>query len=81
MLIGSGGISKPEDAAKALALGADISASAGILLKEVAANGVEGVTNLLLNWFSNLKKIMYLTNCKNISELKNVNLIKKEDLF
>jgi isopentenyl-diphosphate delta-isomerase len=80
LLIGSGGISKPEDAAKALALGADISASAGILLKEVAVNGVEGVIKLLLNWFDTIKKIMYLTNCSSIEELEKTNLIKKEEM-
>lgn len=81
ILIGSGGISSPDDCAKAITLGADISASAGIILKEVVANGVEGVNNLLLNWFAAIKKIMYLTNCKNIADLKNVDLLKKEELF
>jgi isopentenyl-diphosphate delta-isomerase len=81
LLIGSGGIKKPEDCAKALALGADISASAGILLREVAAHGVEGLTDLLLTWFTTLRKIMYLTNCKNIKQLSNVNLLKKEDMY
>ena len=81
VLVGSGGISSPEDCAKAIALGADISASAGILLKKVAENGVEGVNNLLLNWFAAIKKIMYLTNCKNVANLKNVDLLKKEELF
>ena len=80
LLIGSGGIKSEDEFAKSLPLGADIAASASVVFKEVEKSGVEGVLKLLLNWFSALKIIMYLTNCKNIDEFKNIKLLKKEDM-
>ncbi len=70
ILIGSGGINDAMDFAKALALGADLAASARILLKEAFARGTKGVVDLLEYFFDTLKKIMTLTNSKTIKELQ-----------
>ena len=79
-LIASGGINNGVDAAKALALGADITASARILLQEVMKNDVQGVVELVRDWFETVKKIMYLTGCSNIKQLTKNGLKRKEEL-
>ena len=79
-LIASGGINNGVDAAKALALGADITASARILLQEVMKNDVQGVVELVRDWFETIKKIMYLTGCSNIKQLTKNGLKRKEEL-
>jgi isopentenyl-diphosphate Delta-isomerase len=80
-LIGSGGINNPVDMAKAFALGADISASARIILQELEKNGAEAVINMVHNWFNTLRKIMYLTGSERFSVLKENKLIRKEQMF
>jgi isopentenyl-diphosphate delta-isomerase len=67
--------------AKAFALGADIAASARILLKELDSGGVEGVINQINDWFGILRKIMFLTNSKTLKQLRNKKLIRKDKLF
>ncbi len=79
-LIASGGINDGVDAAKALALGADITASARILLQEVMKSDVEGVISLIHSWFETVKKIMYLTGCSSIKQLTKNGLKRKEEL-
>lgn len=80
-LIGSGGINSADDIAKAFALGADLIASARIILQTLMNDGEDAVIKLIVNWFEYLKKIMYLTGSQNIDQLKNDKLIKKEFLF
>ncbi len=80
-LIASGGINNGIDIAKSIALGADIAASARIILQEVTKNGVDGVVKLIESWFLTVKKIMFLTNCDNINKLAKVSLIKKRELY
>lgn len=79
-LIASGGINDGIDAAKALALGADITASARILLQEVMKNDVQGVVAVVKSWFETVKKIMYLTGCSDIKHLTKNGLKRKEEL-
>jgi isopentenyl-diphosphate delta-isomerase len=81
VLIGSGGIYDGVDIAKAMVLGADLTASARIILKELNGNGVSGVIDLINNWYETVKKIMFLTGCQTIEKLKKIKLIKKEELF
>lgn len=81
LLIGSGGIFDGIDIAKALVLGADLAASARVILKTLDNSGTEGVINLINKWFDTVRKIMFLTGCQTIKEFKNIKLIKKEDLF
>lgn len=80
-LIGSGGINSGYDAAKAFALGADLTASARIILQELNKNGSDGVIELITNWFDTVRKIMYLTGSSSLSELKKNKLIEKEKLY
>ncbi len=82
LLIGSGGINNPFDAAKALALGADIVASARLILLTLEKNGIEGVITLVNDWFETIKRVMYLTGSANMAEFHNKNnLIMKDELF
>ncbi len=78
LLIGSGGIIDAESFAKSLALGADISAAARAILVTLMNDGQEAVIDLLNEWKSTLKKIMVLTNSKNLSEFKGKAKRKKE---
>lgn len=80
-LIGSGGINSSKDFAMAYALGADLVASARIILQTLMKQNDEAVSNLILSWFDYLKKVMFLTGSKNLNELKNKKIIKKEDLY
>ena len=80
-LIGSGGINSAFDAAKALALGADIVASARLILQTLDKSNVDGVVKLIHNWFETIKKIMFLTGSSNLMEFSHRNnLINKSDL-
>ena len=80
-LISSGGIDNFVDAAKSLALGADMFASARMILKTLDQSGVEGVIKLIVNWFAGIKKIMYLTGSTNIVELQQNKILRKKELF
>ncbi len=80
-LIGSGGINNAFDNAKAFALGADLTASARIILQTLNNAGSAGVINLITNRFETLKKIMFLTGSNNLNELRDNKIIKKENLY
>lgn len=80
-LIGSGGINSANDLAAAFALGADVAASARIILKTLMNDGEDAVQKKIVNWFNYVKKIMFLTGSKDLNELKKNKLIKKEELF
>ena len=77
-LISSGGIDDGIKIAKSIALGADLAASAGIVLKILFNSGAGALKAVITNWFEDVKKIMYLTGCNNISELKNIKLIRRK---
>jgi len=79
-LIGSGGINSGIEAAKALALGTDVVASARIILQELDKNGAAGVVKLVNKWFDTVCKIMYLTGSASLPELRKNKIVKKENL-
>jgi len=81
VLIGSGGINSAVDAAKAFALGADYVASARTVLKELNANGVDGVIKLITDWFSTTKNIMFLTGSNSIKQFQKNKIIRREFLY
>jgi isopentenyl-diphosphate Delta-isomerase len=81
ILIGSGGINTAIDTAKALALGADMAASAKTLLQEVVKNDSDGVIKLIKQWFLTVKRIMLLTGCSNIKQFQNGVLKRKEEII
>lgn len=80
-LISSGGISDGIDIAKSIALGADLTGSARIILQSIVRSDVESVVKMIESWFLNVKKIMYLTNCDKIKKLNKVGLIRKKELY
>jgi isopentenyl-diphosphate delta-isomerase len=80
-LIGSGGINTARDLAMAFALGADLVASARIILQTLMNSGEDEVKSLIINYFKYLKKIMFLTGSPNLKSLKENKIIKKEELF
>jgi isopentenyl-diphosphate delta-isomerase len=81
ILIGSGGINSSLDAAKAFALGADYVASARTILKQLDKNGIDGVVNLIIEWFVAIKKIMFLTGSMTLKDLQKNKLVRKEFLY
>jgi isopentenyl-diphosphate Delta-isomerase len=80
-LVGSGGINTGFDAAKALALGADVVASARQILQSLDRNGVDGTVNFVKNLFDEVRKTMYLTGSQNLKELRNKKLTRRELLY
>ncbi len=80
-LIGSGGVNSGIEAAKAFALGADMVASARIILQELNRNGSEGVVKLIVEWFDTIRKVMYLTGSNSLADLRKNKLVEKEKLF
>ncbi len=81
ILIGSGGINSATDAAKAFALGADCVASARTILKTLDSSGVDGIKNLITDWFETLKKIMFLTGSKTLKEFRKNKILRRELLY
>ncbi len=80
-LIGSGGLKNGFDIAKAIALGADITASAKPLLDSLSSNGAGSVIDLINGWFDTVRKIMFLTGSQTLSELDKTKLIPKKNLY
>lgn len=78
-LIGSGGINSGFEAAKALALGANMIGSARIILQKLNSDGIEGVVALVKDWFLIIKNIMFLTGAQTLQQFDNRVLIRKED--
>jgi isopentenyl-diphosphate delta-isomerase len=81
ILIGSGGIKNGLDAAKAFALGADVVASARVILQTLDNSGVEGTVNSIKEIFDDISKVLYLTGSHNLKELRNKKIIKRELLY
>lgn len=79
-LVSSGGINSGIDIAKSIALGADLTASARIILNKLVKNDSVGVVNLVYEWFKDVKNIMHLTGASNLKELKKIKLLKSEEL-
>ncbi|MFH1722588.1 MAG: type 2 isopentenyl-diphosphate Delta-isomerase [Candidatus Altiarchaeota archaeon] len=69
-LIASGGIRTGKEAAKAVALGADVVGMALPFLKALKKDGKDGVRGLLDEFVSELRIAMFLSGSKNLKELK-----------
>jgi isopentenyl-diphosphate delta-isomerase len=75
-LVGSGGIRNGIDIAKAIALGANIAASAAPILRALNDGGEKEVRKILDLWGKELRGAMFLTGSRNISQLRKVKLQK-----
>lgn len=74
-VIASGGVRSGIDAAKSIALGADYVGAALPFLRILNEKGVRGVINEINKWKAQLKIAMFLTNSKNLEELKKAKLL------
>ena len=74
-LIASGGIANGIDAAKCIGLGADLVASARLLLLALRAGGRDGLRASLDSWEREFRSTMFLTGSASIADLRKVPLI------
>jgi isopentenyl-diphosphate delta-isomerase len=73
-VIASGGVRSGLDAAKALALGADLVGLALPVLK-AAARGEKALRKFLENFLTELKVTMFLSGCRRVKELREAELV------
>lgn len=76
VIIGSGGINSGFDAAKCLALGADLAGSARPMLRALRESGKAGLRSLLQVWIEELRGIMFLTGSATIQDLQKAPLVR-----
>lgn len=75
IIIASGGIRTALDAAKALAMGADMTAMAAPLLKVLLQQGIEELEQYLHEFFYRLQAVLLMTGSKNLDELRRQPLL------
>ena len=75
-IIASGGINSGLDAAKCLALGADLIASARPMLKALHDGGKKGLKALIENWALELRGTMFLTGSCDLRTLRHATLVR-----
>jgi isopentenyl-diphosphate delta-isomerase len=78
-LIASGGISTGMDAAKCVALGADLTASARPMLKALQKGGTRGLRALLASWAFELRGAMFLTGSRTLADLQRAPIIRTDE--
>lgn len=76
-VIGSGGISRAIEGAKAIALGADLVASARPMLKALMQGGKRELRSMIAQWQKEFRGIMFLLGARSIDELKSTQRIRK----
>ncbi len=79
-LIASGGISSGLDAAKCIALGADLAASARPMLTALHTGGKKGLRAFIENWVKEFRGAMFLTGCARVSDLRFAKLVTYRDI-
>ncbi len=73
-LIGSGGVASGRSIAVAIALGADLAASARPILQALVRGGTAAAKMLIADWEKELRSIMFLTGAGTIRQLQSVPL-------
>lgn len=77
-LIASGGITNGVESATALALGADMTATARVFLQELFRGGEQALSKKISDWELQLRSAMFLTGKRTIAELKqDRNILRK----
>ena len=76
-LIASGGIATGMDAAKCIAFGADLVASARPMLSALHAGGPSGLLKLIRTWIEELRSVMFLTGAKTIADVQKMSPVRK----
>ncbi len=76
VIVGSGGINSGFDAAKCIALGADLAGSARPMLRALRESGKSGLRSLLQGWIAEMKGIMFLTGSASIQDLQRTPLVR-----
>lgn len=79
-IIASGGIRSGLDAAKAIALGADLAGVALPVINAYARGGEQGVKALLERIVAEIRAAMFLTGSRSLEELRSTSLILKPGL-
>jgi isopentenyl diphosphate isomerase/L-lactate dehydrogenase-like FMN-dependent dehydrogenase len=77
-IFADGGFRRGSDVMKALALGADAVLTGWLLVMGLAANGSEGVTEIMNIVTAELRRIMSVTGCKNLAEINADVLVKRD---
>jgi isopentenyl diphosphate isomerase/L-lactate dehydrogenase-like FMN-dependent dehydrogenase len=72
------GIRRGSDVMKALALGADAVLVGWALIMGLAANGSQGVTEIVDILTAELQRIMSVTGCKTLSQIEENILVKRD---
>jgi isopentenyl-diphosphate delta-isomerase len=75
-LCASGGIESGVTVAKALAMGADLTAAARMILLTYKEKSQKGVEQLIKLWHEQLRLCMFLTGSRRLSDLKDKKLIR-----
>ncbi len=70
-LIASGGVSNGLDAAKCVALGSDLVASARVFLIELHRSGQKGLKKMIASWEEDLRSAMFLTGSRTLDDLRH----------
>jgi len=76
-IIASGGVASGVDAAKCIALGADLVGSARPVLQALLRHRKRGLKTLLQEWVEELRSVMFLTGAKSINELQTKKLVSR----
>jgi isopentenyl-diphosphate delta-isomerase len=76
-LVASGGITTGLEAAKCLALGADIAAAARPMLSALHAKGVAGLREVIEAWAMELRGAMFLTGSRTLADLRFAPLMRR----
>lgn len=80
LVIATGGLRSGIDAAKALRLGADVCGFAYPVLRAAMEGGYAGALNYVRRIIEGMKRVLFLTNSRNVAELKKACLVVKGDL-
>ena len=78
-LIASGGILSGLDAAKCIALGADLAAAARPLLFALRRGGKKGLRRLIEEWSREIRGAMFLTGSARLSDIRSAKLVTYRD--